>query len=217
MAVFENFDRIIIINLPQRTDRRREMDQELEGIALANDPKVRYFPAIRPTEAGRFYSIGARGCYESHKQILREAANSNKSVLILEDDCEFVAGAHLYEIPKHWDIFYGGYTASIPDELHDSDIMGSHMMGFSRNGAKAVSDYLELLDCDGSHPPVDAAYVWFRRAYPEISTHFAVPSLAGQRASRSDIVSLRWFDRLPIFQQLANFLRRMREKKFVKI
>lgn len=210
MPVFEYFDRIRIINLPIRIDRRREMDRGLAQVGLVDDPRVSYFQAIRPDDAGSFTSIGARGVYASQKQILKEAAEANESVLILEDDCDFVAGAELYEFPGDWDIFYGGHNAAQPDDLLNSDIMGAHMMGFSPNGAKAVSAYLEQLLYDGVHPPIDAAYVWFRRANPDIRTIFAVPPLAGQRASRSDIASLKWYDRLPVLKGLANSIRSLR-------
>lgn len=186
------------------------MDRELERVGLKHDLRVSYFAAIRPSDAGAFTSIGARGVYESQKQILREAAAANQSVLILEDDCEFIRGAQDYELPAGWDIFYGAHNAANPDDLENSDIMGAHIMGFSRNGAQAVSAYLEHLDCDGIHPPIDAAYVWFRRAHPEVTTHFSIPWLAGQRSSRSDIADLKWYDRMPVIRSGVSLLRVMR-------
>ncbi|MFN3620741.1 hypothetical protein [Sphingorhabdus sp.] len=207
MHFINHFDQIKIINLPQRTDRRREMDRELHDIGIIGDPRVEYSPAQRPSDPGKFTSVGARGCYESHKNILREAAQSNQSVLILEDDCAFVAGARSYELPDDWDIFYGGYTAAKPLDLQNSDIIGSHIMGFSKQGAKVVSAYLENLDYDGIHPPIDAAYIWFRRAHPEVRTHFAIPPIAVQRSSRSDIADLKWFDRTPLVRTMVNTLR----------
>ncbi|MEH6757969.1 MAG: hypothetical protein V7676_10685 [Parasphingorhabdus sp.] len=210
MLSFDNFDRIRIINLSNRTDRRREMDRELARLGLSDDPRVSYFAAIRPCDAGPFTSIGARGVYESQKQLLLEAAEQGESLLILEDDCDFVQGAEAYKIPENCDIFYGGHNAAQPDDLQNSDIMGAHMMGFSKDCAKAISTYLEQLRYEGIHPPIDAAYVWFRRAHPEVATHFAVPPLAGQRASRSDIANLRWYDRLPILRTIANLIRAIR-------
>ncbi|MBY0583629.1 MAG: hypothetical protein K2P68_12020 [Sphingomonas sp.] len=207
MTVFESFDRIKIINLAYRTDRRREMNRELKILGLLGDPRVSYYSAIRPINAGRFTSIGARGVYESQKAILREAAVANESVLILEDDCSFIPGAQNYKMPNQWTIFYGGHYAANPHDLEASDIIGAHMMGFSREGAQRVSDYLEKLEYDGIHPPIDAAYVWYRRAHKDVKTHFAVPPLAGQRSSRSDIAELKWFDKLPIIRPLANSLR----------
>lgn len=210
MTVFKHFDRIRIINLASRKDRRREMERELDRVGLKNDLRVSYFAAIRPSDAGTFTSIGARGVYESQKQILREAVQANQSVLILEDDCEFIKGAQDCEMPAGWDIFYGAHYAANPEDLQNSDIIGAHMMGFSRNGAKVVSEYLEQLKYDGIHPPIDAAYIWFRRAYPAVATHFAVPSLANQRSSRSDIADLKWYDRMPVIRSGASLLRVMR-------
>ncbi|MBW8296739.1 hypothetical protein [Sphingopyxis sp.] len=210
MKVFDHFDRIRVINLSYRTDRRREMDRELAAVGLEGDPRVAYFAAIRPGDAGDFTSIGARGVYASQKAILREAAAAKESVLILEDDCSFVPGTADRQVAPGWDIFYGGYTAASPSNLHASDIQGAHMMGFSREGAQRVSAYLEQLRYEGIHPPIDAAYVWYRRANPDVLTEFAVPPLGEQRSSRSDIADLKWFDRSPLTRGGANVLRRLR-------
>lgn len=210
MTIFDHFETIRIINLPQRRDRRRAMARELARVGLAGDPRVAFFSAIRPADAGAFTSIGARGVYESQKELLREAASANRSLLILEDDCLFLPGAVERDIVGGWDIFYGGYSASDPGDLAGSDIEGAHMMGFSSRGARLVSHYLEGFCCEGIHPPIDAAYVWFRRAYPEVQTAFAEPPLAGQRPSRSDIAALGWYDRLPFVRDLASLARAMR-------
>ena len=210
MKIFDHFDRIRVVNLSDRTDRRREMDRELAAVGLDGDPRVAYFAAIRPSDAGDFTSIGARGCFASHQAILREAVQTNESVLILEDDCSFMADAADRYLAPGWDIFYGGYTAATPGDLHASDIQESHMMGFSRQGAQRVSSYLEQLRYEGIHPPIDAAYVWYRRANPDVVTKFAVPPLGEQRSSRSDIADLKWFDRSPLTRGGANALRRLR-------
>ena len=210
MKTFEPFSRIRIINLPERTDRRKGMDKELEKVGLLGDPRVSYFEAIRPSDSGNFTSVGARGVYESQRKILREAALADESVLILEDDCFFVESAQNRDILGDWQIFYGGYTAHDPTCLHSSDIEGAHMMGFSAQGAKNVSQYLDELSPVGTHPPIDAAYVWFRRQHPDVPTHFASPPLAGQRPSRSDIATLKWFDRTPGFREVANLVRALR-------
>lgn len=210
MRIFDHFDRIRIISLPQRTDRRRAMTRELARMGLEGDPRVAVFDAIRPENPERFTSIGARGCFESQKQLLREAAYAGESILILEDDCQFFTGAAERNFHDAWDIFYGGYTAMQPTRLEESDIEGSHMMGFSKAGARLVSDYLEHLTCEGIHPSIDAAYVWFRRANPDVRTAFADPPLAGQRPSRSDIATLAWYDRWPIIRDAASVARSLR-------
>jgi glycosyl transferase family 25 len=210
--VFAPFDMIRVINLPERKDRRREMMQELAALGLATDPRVAFFPAIRPADAGSFASIGARGVYQSQLTILREAAERGCSVLILEDDCAFSPIARDFDFGGDWDIFYGGYYATDPENLADSDIIGAHMMGFSAQGAREVCAYLDTLVWDGEHPPIDGAYVRFRRAHPETPTRFAVPPLANQRPSRSDIADLRFFDRLPLLRRIAGLARGARRK-----
>lgn len=209
---FAAFEMIRVINLPERKDRRAEMEQELAKIGMKNDPRIMFFPAFRPDSAGAFTSIGARGVYQSQHAILREAANAKKSVLILEDDCEFLASAGSYDCEHGWDIFYGGYFASDSANLEASDIIGAHMMGFTAHAAQLVCHYLDTLTYDGIHPPIDAAYIWFRRSHPEVRTKFAIPALAGQRSSRSDIASLRFFDRIAGLRGCASFARRVRRK-----
>jgi GR25 family glycosyltransferase involved in LPS biosynthesis len=207
MRVINCFDRIEVINLPHRRDRRRAMERELGRLGLGCDPRVSFFKAVRPDEQGDFTSVGARGVYLSQKTILLAAAAAGHSVLILEDDCAFRDGAAEYHSEAAWDIFYGGYRASNPSDLLSSDIIGAHMMGFSARGAQLVSHYLSKLSYQGIHPPIDAAYVWFRRNYPDVATEFAVPPLARQRSSRSDIADLKFYDRAPGFRMLASLAR----------
>ncbi|HAX77040.1 MAG TPA: LPS biosynthesis glycosyltransferase, partial [Cyanobacteria bacterium UBA11372] len=53
------------------------------------------FPAIRPDDAGDFPSIGARGCFESHLAILKQAlADRLSNVLIVEDDLKISQRFH---------------------------------------------------------------------------------------------------------------------------
>lgn len=210
MSIFDHFERIRIINLPERKDRRRAMDRELGKVGLTGCARLEYFDAIRPTSAGSFTSIGARGVYESQKALLQEAARDGVSLLMLEDDCCFDPGAVAQIVSPNWDILYGGYIAANPDDLMHSDIQGAHMMGFSRKGAKLVSEYLANLEPEGIHPPIDAAYVWFRRAFPAVPTVFAKPIIANQRPSRSDIAALAWYDRTPLIRTGANLLRAVR-------
>ena len=117
------FEKIYIINLIDRKDRRYEMERQLSkiGIRLPND-KVIFFPAIRPDALAGFPSIGARGCFLSHLGVLNDAAERGfKRILVCEDDLDFVRDFNhridrvlnkLAEVP--WAIFYGGYrTAAI--------------------------------------------------------------------------------------------------------
>jgi len=214
--MFDRFDLIRIINLPYRSDRRAEMMRELAAIGLADDPRVKFFEAIRPADKADFYSVGAHGVYLSHLAILREAARAGASVLILEDDCHFLPAARgpegLPDLTSGWDIFYGGYDAADPADLMHSDIVGAHMMGFSAATAARLCAYFDTLEYAGAHPPTDGAYVWFRRAHGDVRTVFAVPPLALQRPSRTDIGDLRIFDRIAFLRPLIERARRLKRQ-----
>lgn len=209
--IFDHFDMIRIINLPERKDRRRGMMAELRRVGLADDPRVQFFAAIRPKEALNHLSIGMHGVFLSHHAILKEAAAKDMSVLILEDDCDFSPDIAGYQPPKGWDVFYGGYDAAQPDRLHESDIIGAHMMGFTADAAKQVADYFAGLKPEGAFPPIDGAYVWFRRAHPEAATVFAEPPIGNQRGSRSDIADVAIYDRLPVIRGAVEMARRFRD------
>lgn len=220
--VFSHYDSIKIVNLPHRTDRRREMEREIAKIDT-NVP-VSFFPAIKRDDRGPFLRVGSHGAYRSHLTILQRAAKRAKSVLILQDDCQLLPEAFTHEVSEGADIFYGGYDASDPTDLHGSNIIGAHFMGFSAAAAKKAAAYLEaLLDLNhppepraaalpsfnpAIRPPIDGALVWFRRLHPEINTEFAM--LSKQRSSRTDIGELSLIDRLPIPRRVTGVLRSVR-------
>lgn len=205
--VFSAFDLIRIINLPARVDRRRQMEAELRRVGLGDDDRVAFVEAIASDTAAPWRLKGERGIFLSHLKVLREAAASNSSVLILEDDADFTGAVESTEIADDVPIFYGGYEASDPRALHSSDIVGAHCMGFSAETARVLVPFLEELFHHPSPPPIDGAYVWFRRANPGVKTQFAVPVVAVQRSSRSDIAQLRFYDRWPGLREAAGLVR----------
>ena len=210
--IFDQFDRIRIINLAHRADRRREMTAELAGLGIAIDgDRVRFVEACAPSDTGDFYSRGAHGCYLSHLSILEEKEGS---VLILEDDCDFTPAIRTFKA-REFDIFYGGYDAKDPTDLMNSDIIGSHMMGYSAEGARRAAMYFrQILDPASRNfvapPPIDGANIWFRRAFPDIRTVFAVPPVAYQRPSRTDVAEPKLFDKLPIVRSIMTLGRRIK-------
>jgi hypothetical protein len=228
------FQRIYVINLVTREDRRREMADQLARIGLSFDsPQVRLFPAVRPESAGDFPSVGARGCFLSHLGILRQSASEGlERILIVEDDLNFVAdfvprAASL--VPRllgtRFEIFYGGYELGmIPGATGDGywmaepaqAIQTTHFIGFHGEAIAAAAAYLAAMlerpagDPDGGPMHVDGAYSWFRRSRPDLLTILALPQLGYQRASRTDIHELAWFDRLPVVRELVSAVRRAR-------
>ena len=236
MEFAEYFQRIYIINLPARIDRRREMEAQLESIGLGTgNSVVTFFPAVRPDSAGGFPSIGARGCFSSHLEVLRDAARSGfERILILEDDVDFARdfALRIDSIIKRlrnepWGIFYGGYQLWAPTENEDGGIVEipsgdavqtSHFVGFQAAVVRRLVVYLEQMltrpagDPDGGPMHVDGAYSWFRRQCHDVRTLAAVPEMGHQRSSRTDIHDLRWYDRLPLVRNGMAALRRIKNR-----
>ena len=81
-----NIDKIIYINLDKRTDRRDEIEKELNNFNLSYER----YPAI--------YKTGAVGCAQSHLNVLKLAKERGyKNVLILEDDFTFLVSKEEFE------------------------------------------------------------------------------------------------------------------------
>jgi glycosyl transferase family 25 len=77
----EHIDHIIYINLNKRTDRREQIEQELNDFGLSYER----FEAIETP------GFGCLGCGLSHLEVLKIAKERNyKNILILEDDFTFV-------------------------------------------------------------------------------------------------------------------------------
>ena len=229
VKIFDAFQRIYIINLPSRPDRRHAVLSDLASAGIeADDPRLRIFPGMRPDDAGVFPSRGAHGCYLSHLGILREAIADNlDNVLILEDDLALEPGARqpqpqLVEVLRvgNWDFAYPGHVEDSGDltaqpawQITNQPLVCAHFYGIKRRILPALVGYLE--DCmarpeghpDGGPMHVDGAYSMFRQRNPEVITLICMPSLGGQRSSRSDIYANRWFDRLPVFREAAGLAR----------
>jgi hypothetical protein len=212
--LFDSFDRIRIVNLAHRTDRRREMLQQLAGVGLAGDPRVAFFAAHAFADQGRFYSLGARGCFSSQMTLVEEAAAAGESLLILEDDCDFGAAIDACRVPAGCDVFYGGYLAtSQPHDPAASDIVGAHCMGFSARCLVRLAPWLRAAWAGDDPAPIDGEYVRFRRANPDLVSVFAAPQVAFQRPSRTDIGQVRAFDRIPLLREAAGLARRFRRAR----
>lgn len=221
--IFASFDRVYILNLPERPDRRAEMATELARIGTGfGDPRVTLFPAIRPESPGGFATTGAHGCFLSHLTVLRDARDAGRGrILILEDDCDFAQAIERLLPPALGqldavgvDIFYGGYR--LPEGLGaaagttplvrldcNNPVRTTHCVGFGRVAIEGLVHHLEAMrarapgSAAGGPMHVDGAYNWFRRGRPDLAAWVARPQLAHQRPSRSDIAPAGPLDRLP--------------------
>lgn len=228
------FARTYIVHLPERQDRRREMDAELARFGLCADgERIRYWDATRPRDAGLFPSRGAHGCFLSHLAILEEAQRDQlDSVLILEDD--LTLNAALAAAPAAmrervaaggWHFAYLGHTAEVadgaPPHWLESKLPLATTHFYALHGS-IISRLREHLQACLARPPghplgspmhVDGAYSLFRQFNMDVVTLLAAPSLGGQRSSRSDIHPNRWFDRLPVLRALASLARHAKNRR----
>lgn len=85
-------DKILIINLKHREDRKNEILQELNKLQIEKD-KIIFIEAVYIKENG------ALGCTASHIKCIEYALNNNlENVLILEDDYDFCKDINLFNI-----------------------------------------------------------------------------------------------------------------------
>jgi len=215
--IIEYFDRAYIINLSDRTDRRRQAEQEFRrvGISIPND-KVRFFNAVRPSDKGGFQDIGTRGCFNSHRSILEIANQENlRNILIFEDDVSFRSISATFErhlmaqlSDEDWDVVFFGYSMPSDEFLTGplmrwpNDIRSTHFYGVNRRFIRRMLQYMN--DCelrprdhpDGGPMPADGVYNHVRYVFRDINLLLAVPNLAYQRSSRTDIAQAHFLDRI---------------------
>jgi hypothetical protein len=214
-----------VINLESRKDRRAEMERQLRRVGW----NAEFFPAIRPADPGDFESIGARGCFLSHLEVLRQSTKFDRHLLLMEDDLNFVPDFRRLWDPayaaiqdKAWSIFYPGHVlTSAPPGLHkvkpSKNIACAHFVMFHKAAVRKLVDALEImLSRPGGHPMggpmiIDAAYNVIRQQNPELATYVWCPSLGYQRASRSDIWAPLWYDRIQPLRPAVDFLRKFKK------
>lgn len=226
--VFGPFDQVRIINLVDRPDRRREMVRELERLG-GMPANAAFYDAHRPGDAGPFPSIGARGCFESHLALLRNARDAGAgSLMILEDDLDFARDSRqrlARLIPelfgRQWDMFHGAHLlaaggrdglAQVPS---DEGVMTTSLVCFNGPVLGQLVEFLEAMLRRPAGSPdygpmhVDGAYSVFRMLHPAIQTFAAFPTLGRQRSSPSDVTpSGSLLDRWSGTRPLASLLRR---------
>jgi glycosyl transferase, family 25 len=225
--MFEDFERILVVNLASRTDRRAETERELSRIG---EKRAAFFEAIRPDGAGKFRNAGEQGCFLSHLTILKNCIGS-RNALVMEDDVSFASDIGtrirlLDKLPDNWDMLYLGHsqlpakkTVWSGDGLvqvgASSEFIGMHCYAVNGGAIRKLAEFIELVlsrdkgDPNGGPMPVDGAINTARR-YLNLTTFAIVPPLAYQRSSRTDIGKKRWFDEMPILREAANLSRKIK-------
>ncbi len=228
------FDRTYVINLPNRTDRRRQMEAELRRPGIGpTEGRVRYLPAVRPSEARPFGSIGEKGCFLSHLAVLREARHDDLSaLLILEDDAKFEddfrqnwSAVHDQVEGGDWDLVHLGHLHMVGGTVSMTTpsprlealelgvgLLGAHCYAVRRRCLDPLIKHFERQltgvrgdDLYGPMPP-DGTLNTFAWVNPQVKRYVVIPSLCRQRSSRSDIRPKPW-DRVPVVRQAARMWR----------
>lgn len=236
--IIDYFDRAYIINLEDRTDRRREVVEEFRsiGIDIPND-KIRFYNAQRPTEKGTFPDIGTRGNFNSHRHVLQLAKQDGlRNVLVFEDDVSFrkIDPARIRQIVdrldrEDWDIVHFGYVTPSDEGLEGplapwtETVLGIQFFGVNGRFIGPMIDYMDRCEfLPPGHPegaPIlaDAAYSHIRVVNPKIRALLAVPNLAHQRSSPTDAHPRSFFDQIDVLQPLTSAIRAFKNKKRVML
>jgi hypothetical protein len=112
------FDRVYIVNLPERLDRKQETIAEFKRIGMdVPNERVRFIEATRPDEAGEFPSIGSLGNLISQTRVLRECMELGLDrVAICEDDIKFNTVSPEHQIQHRFARSYGTHSRRHRDQ-----------------------------------------------------------------------------------------------------
>lgn len=230
----ELFDVIFVVNLDERPDRLSAVRGELKRVDLSfEDEMLERFSAIRPDDLEGFPSIGARGLFLSHLELLSEARRRKlKRFAIMEDDLVFTSLFLEREKEiceelsrKEWDLAWLGNTIQTKGDNregveffldYDQPIQTTTFVAFHERSYEKVEGFLrEVQERPAGHllggpQHVDGAYNMFRDQHPEIKTLLAYPNLVEQKGFASDISPRPWYFRLPVIGALGRLAVRLK-------
>lgn len=176
-------DKIFCINLKHRTDKKKF----IIGQARKYNFRVSFFNAIENKKNPML------GCLQSHLSIIKLAKERKyKSVLIMEDDCQFVTEPIIYEkeLPEDWQQLFLGCNLM---EILESDIQNVKHKKFIRMKCLATHSYIlkssaydELINgLSNNNLPVD---VYYKDHFQDKRTSYMIyPQLTTQKEGYSDI------------------------------
>lgn len=235
-ALLDFFDRVRIINLPSRTDRRQETESEFAAQGFPS-PSAQdlFFPAIAPIDAAGFPNRGVRGCYLSHLAILREARDAGANrVLVLEDDIAFSreiaklgSQAVAMLADQAWDIAYFGHALpNSAEPAHwaavNQPMLLAHCYAVNGKTLDKLVAFLETIlmrppgHPDGGPMHYDGALNTFIQQNPGIQAVYFSKNLGYQRPSRTDLHRQSIIDRNPILRHFSGLYRNLK-RAYLKI
>ncbi|MBV6644207.1 MAG: glycosyltransferase family 25 protein [Cyclobacteriaceae bacterium] len=234
MKLVDQFDKIFVINLDIRPDRRRLITRELRKISSSEEDfqgKIEFYTATKPQTSNGFPSASVYGCFLSHYTIIKKAIDLDlRNVLILEDDLHFT-DFFLRNEEKvidalanvQYDLAYLGYF--INNELNTSEllvpykeqIIATHFYAINSTVMKRLYQTMsEMKERPRNHPNGGKIYNdgmvnLFRFQNDDVRTYLVNPVCGIQRFSKSDLHS-RWYDHVVILKGLANMIRTLKNR-----
>lgn len=178
------FDKVYVVNLKSRTDRRLEMQTELDKCGIPFE----FFDAVKDDN-------GIKGLVESMKLLFREALDKNfENILVLEDDATFLVDnpvAFLKEVlpqlPKTYQLFHFGLNLLVqPKRISENilkviDCYSTHSICYSKEAMRIILEMLNVV-------PLMPYDIFIRQEIlPRGASYCTFPMLATQRESYSDI------------------------------
>jgi glycosyl transferase family 25 len=137
-------DLIVYINLNKRTDRKNQIEKNLNFFQL----KYERFEAIEQTD------FCALGCALSHLSVLKLAKERNlNNVLIMEDDFEFIVSKQDFETNLetffnsnlNWDVCFLSYNISKYIDLGDASVVNKVVEAQTASGYIVHKHYYNKL------------------------------------------------------------------------
>ena len=184
------FDKIYLINLPDRADRLRQATEELQRYRVPFE----VFQAIKADK-------GAIGLYNTMMELFRKTDTPEYwNILVFEDDVRFVNDPNEYmprcveQLQKlNWDLFYMGINMDNDQNLFngftDSNILNlkfgysTHALAWSRPARTTVLQ--QSTEFIRNHMPIDVFIA--KNIHPAGNCYCSYPLLATQQDGYSDI------------------------------
>ena len=225
MTLYDYFDRIGIIHLPNRSDRFKSLSTELRDIGIdIRHNKVQIPHAPVPSEWVGWPSRGVYGNFLSHLGILRQATQDGlQTIWVLEDDAIFSKRMRREQqalvktlSEREWDLCFFGH--SLTQELvgqprgfvrSDAGFIWAHCYAVHSRVLPRLVAYLERAVILPEHHPegsrlyIDAAFTLFRQHNPDVVTLVHNPALSIQKGCTSSLNNPKWYDTMALTRPLV--------------
>ena len=204
IIIMDFVDKVFVINLKNRVDRKKEIIKELEKVKITD---YEIFSVEKPTieELNKWNPnfikekilserLGAFGCLRSHFEIIREAKKRKyKNILILEDDAEFKENFNFKDINEQYNLIKNNFgLLYISSSINRKNKINNKIVKVilaTTTCAYIINEKLINFICDYDWTKIDDEIdVWYYRVIQKKFNCYAFsPILIKQRNSYSDI------------------------------